>query len=110
MKRSYIRHAGKKVKAWAKARVKLKVEFMAMGITTCELRYEGCFGDNGLGFAHHSKRRKLKPEDMTTVILICNACHDKIEVLPPLDMFCLVNETIAGRASALSGDATGFIY
>lgn len=110
MKRAGYLKAGKKVRAWSKARRALKVEFMAMGITSCELRYEGCFGDDGLGFAHHSKRRKLKPEDMTTVILVCNQCHDQIERLPPLDMFCLVNETIASRASAVSGESSGFIY
>lgn len=109
MKRSYIRHAGKKVRAWSKARRALKVEFMAMGIVSCELRYEGCFVTDGLGFAHHSKRRKFKPEDMTTVILVCNFCHQIIEVLPPLDMFCLVNETIAGRASALERGFVGVL-
>jgi hypothetical protein len=98
MKRSNKRLGpGKKVNAWTNVRKSLKVEFEAMGITVCELQYEGCANDVYLGFAHAAKRRKLTPEDLDHVILACNFCHDKIEFLEPEEMKRIVDETIEGR-------------
>jgi hypothetical protein len=88
---------GKKVNAWANARKSLKVQFEAMGITSCELQYDGCANDDYLGFAHAAKRRKLTSEDLDHVILACNFCHDKIEFLAPEEMKAIVDETIEGR-------------
>lgn len=91
MKRGRINPLGKKGKAWAKARADLKTEFEAMGITSCELEYEGCAGDDYLGFAHAAKRRKLTAEDLPHVILACNFCHDQIEIKPPEEMKRIVD-------------------
>lgn len=95
-----INPIGPKTKAWSNTRVELKAEFeFQYGITTCELRYEGCWRDNALGFAHAAKRRKLTREDLKHVILCCNPCHDQIEFLSPEEMKRIVDETIQNRAS-----------
>lgn len=86
-----MRRAGKKTKAWEKARAELKTEHEAMGVTTCELRYEGCWVDDALGFAHAEKRRKLTKADLKHVILACNPCHDLLEVKPPEEMKRIVD-------------------
>lgn len=98
MKRSPMNKRGPKTKAWDSARADLKVEFAAIGITTCELHYEGCWIDNALGFAHAAKRRKLSKEDLAHVILACNPCHDRLEIKSPeemkriVDLICLERE------------------
>lgn len=98
MKRSTKRlKAGKKVKAWESERCKLKRIFAVAGITTCELKYEGCAIDDYLGFAHAAKRRKLSAEDLKHVILACNFCHDRIEILPPEKMRQIVDGTVQRR-------------
>lgn len=97
MKRGGSLKAGKKVKAWNSIRVVLKKEFAARGIVSCELRFEGCMGDDGLGFMHHLKRRHLKPEDMRTVLLACHKCHWEWERLGEAEMSKLVLKKIAER-------------
>lgn len=65
---------------WTKQRKKLKVEYEDKGITTCELRLEGCWNDNALGFAHRYKRSDPRCEhDFNGTVLACNPCHQKIE-------------------------------
>lgn len=80
MKRSGIK---KKKTEWDSVRAKLKVRFEKAGITRCEK----CRADNFLGFAHAVKRRFLSryaeigsPEHIETVALLCNPCHDIIEL------------------------------
>lgn len=89
---------GKRTKAWESTRRKLKVAFECAGIVECELKWPGCWRDNSLGFAHHKKRRNLKPEELTIVILACSAeCHRKLELLPEKEMEQIVLTTIANR-------------
>lgn len=93
---------GKKTKAWDSARATIKRRFEKAGITTCELRGSKkvpheCGNDNYLGFAHDAKRRKLTPEDLYRVILVCNFAHDIIEFWPAEKMRAIVNETIQNR-------------
>lgn len=100
VKRSRMNKAGKKTNAWAAERAKLKVRFLAAGITTCELRgrlEHECTYDNFLGFAHDAKRTKLAPGDLSRVILIDNNAHDIIEHWPHEEMKKIVNDTIAAR-------------
>ncbi|HZX13025.1 MAG: hypothetical protein UV58_C0013G0014 [Candidatus Wolfebacteria bacterium GW2011_GWC1_43_10] len=69
-----------KVEIWTKQRRKLKIEYEKRGITTCELRFPGCWFDNALGFAHRYKRSDPRCEHtFKGTILACNPCHDKIE-------------------------------
>ena len=90
--------AGRKTKAWNAVRRQLKREYEAMGITSCELRYDGCRVDDMLSFAHGRKRRKLIGDELTSLtILACQPCHDRIEFLPPDEMLRIVTETIAAR-------------
>jgi hypothetical protein len=90
-RRTQLKPLGKKGKEWKDAPDGLKLEFEAIGITSCELKYEDCWTDNALGFAHAAKRRKLSREDLKHVILICNPCHDRIEFLPPEEMKRIVD-------------------
>jgi hypothetical protein len=91
---------GKRGRAWENARRKLKRIFESKGILTCELRYPGCWHDNGLGFMHRVKRRKItSDEELLTVALACNFCHAQAEFLSPDEMFRIVTETIEQRLS-----------
>lgn len=100
VKRVRIQSRGKKTKAWEKERRKLKIQFERNGITSCELRYEGCWGDRALGFLHLRKRRHLKPEELSIVVLGCNPCHDKVEILPECQMYEILSGVIESRELA----------
>jgi len=96
-----LRPLGKKGKTWKAKRDELKALHKAIGVTTCELRYEECAVDDYLGFAHAAKRRKLSKEDLGHVILACNFCHDKLEVMPPEQMKRIVDTICRERESML---------
>lgn len=89
--------AGKKTRAWADARRLLKRQFLDAGITTCELRFGGCWRDSALGFAHCRKRRHLKEGELYHVILACNPCHDRLEVMGAEEMHIRVHRVIDTR-------------
>lgn len=96
--RVLLNRVGPRTREWRNTVVRLKKRYAAMGITSCELRYEGCFGNEALGFAHGRKRRKLlKGELEHLCILLCNFCHDKIEFLPAEEMLAIVESVIANR-------------
>jgi hypothetical protein len=100
-KRSKGLKAGRKVKAWEATRRELKVKYAAMGITSCELRYEGCKRDDWLSFAHGRKRRKLEGDELSTLtILACTPCHAKIEFLPADEMLRIIESVITNRKAA----------
>jgi len=89
---------GKRTKEWDTVRRRLSTEFKAKGITSCELKYPGCWGDSALGFAHGRKRRHLEGDELRSlVILACNPCHDKIEYLEPAEMLEIVQNVILLR-------------
>jgi hypothetical protein len=81
MKRSNKRlRPGPKTKAWDKARAALKVDHVAMGITTCEFQYPGCWHDDALSFAH-SRKRSDPLFDINEVAVACTpVCHHKLDV------------------------------
>lgn len=90
--------------SWVSVRRTLKGSFAAASITTCELKYEGCWRNNNLSFAHALKRRHLvegaekgKPESVYTVILACVPCHQKIEVMGESTMKSIVMHVILNR-------------
>jgi hypothetical protein len=97
LRRAPLNKLGRLGRLWAKARRELKAEFAAMGITTCELRFKGCWIDNRLGFLHIKKRRNLRPDELKIVALGCNPCHDRAELLPEHEMTELVLGIIANR-------------
>lgn len=89
---------GPKTRAWRNAVVRLKKRYTAMGITSCELRYEGCWGDEALGFAHGRKRRWLHEDELEKLcVLACNPCHDRIERIAPEEMLVIVESVIRER-------------
>lgn len=89
--------AGKRTKEWQQTRERLKPRFEAVGITKCEFRFEGCWRDNGLTFAHIRKRRNLLPGELEKVALACIPCHDKLELMPEPVMCQTVCDVIARR-------------
>lgn len=97
-----MKKVGKKGQAWANKRRKLKREFEAAGITACELRLEGCMGNDGLGFAHALKRRNIKDIEAAPVLLLCNNCHWQYEKLGEAKMNELVMARIALRNETFS--------
>lgn len=68
-----------------------------MGITTCEARFVDCWIDDGLGFMHRFKRRKIEGDEIRVVALGCNSCHDIIEGLSPEGMYQAVTRLIRKR-------------
>jgi hypothetical protein len=95
-----VNKRGPKTRAWERVRRALKVEFTAMGIQTCELRFPGCLFDDNLSFAHRMKRRFITTdEEMRVVILCCVPCHTTIELQSHATMRNVVDKTIAGRAT-----------
>jgi len=65
---------------WNKARAKLKKEYEEKGITQCELRFNGCWMDNTLSFAHRYKRNDPRCEHtFNGTLLVCIPCHNVIE-------------------------------
>lgn len=96
-RRTPIRRAGKKVLEWESIRRALKPRFLAVGITTCELKLEGCRRGNGLSFCHAKKRRNCSPSDLWTAALGCLSCHQILELLPEQEMERRVHEIIDSR-------------
>lgn len=86
---------GKKTLAWNKAREELKKEFQAMGITTCEIKFDGCWRDNALSFAHTRKRRNVI--DLKRVVLACIPCHDIVEKWGEAKMEIFLEDIISNR-------------
>lgn len=75
---------GKRTKINIEANKILKKIYQENGITSCELRLEGCWGSNWLSFAHRKKRIEYykcpeKLSDFNETILACVPCHMKIE-------------------------------
>lgn len=87
--------AGKKTKAWDKARAQLKKEFEEKGITTCELKLEVCWNNNALSFAHTKKRRNVT--DLKRVVLACVPCHQVVEAWPEERMEEYLEDIISKR-------------
>lgn len=70
---------GKKMKTDAEIRKENIVRFYKIGITSCEIKMEGCWKNNALSFAHLEKRRKLTEDDLRVVVLACIPCHSIVE-------------------------------
>lgn len=93
--------AGKRSKAWAATRARLKAKHEATGIKECELRYDGCKRDDWLSFAHGRKRRHLVGNELETLTIVaCTPCHAAIERLPEAEMCAIVETVIANRKVA----------
>jgi len=81
MKKTPISRRGKANQYWYECKQKLKQEFMAKGITKCEI----CGKDFALSFHHRHKRRYYLGEkkkllgSFNEVILLDAFCHDRLE-------------------------------
>ena len=94
-RRRLMKKQGPKTTEWERVRAWLKIQFAKAGIQTCQLRWAGCAFDNYLGFAHAAKRRNLLDGEIYVVALLCNHCHDVIEIGPPEDMRRIVEGLFA---------------
>jgi hypothetical protein len=95
-KKKRLKARGDKTDAWEMTRAALVVRFEAAGITSCELRYEGCFKTNFLSFAHSKKRRYIQSqEELEEVLLCCTPCHNRLEYGG--NMYEVVRMVIASR-------------
>lgn len=79
-----MKKIGKVGKINIQANKRLRKIFEEKGITSCEVRYPGCLGNQFLQFAHKHKRvwYRDKPEllsDFNEVVLACQSCHAIIE-------------------------------
>lgn len=101
LKRSPLKRRGRKTREWESARAKLKPLFFRYGVTTCQLRLQWCRVDDELGFAHLRKRNRLRPDEFMVVALLCNRCHDQIEVLPHADMYRIVRAAFESLPAGL---------
>lgn len=69
-----------RVAEWNRERAKLKKIYEKKGITTCEARFEGCWYNNALSFAHRYKRNDPRcTHTFKGTLLLCTPCHSKIE-------------------------------
>ena len=92
------RWVGRKTREWMTVRARIKRHLLALGITTCELRWSGCWVDNALSIAHGKKRRHLQGDELETLtILACTPCHEQLERFEPESMLTVVRHTIAAR-------------
>lgn len=66
------------------ANAKLKKIYADKGITTCELRLEGCTNNWALGFHHRHRRVDYRSWtegllSFNQTILCCVSCHEKVQ-------------------------------
>lgn len=87
--------AGKKTKAWEKARAEVKQDFYSRGITECEIGFECCWRNNALSFAHTRKRRNVVA--LKRVVLACVPCHQVVERWPEDRMQEYLEDIISRR-------------
>jgi hypothetical protein len=88
---------GPKTQTWIDVRKDIKQRFEWAGITACEARLLGCWFNDGLGFAHCKKRRKIEGDELWHVVLLCNHCHDIWEKLPHAEMHNKIHAIIDRR-------------
>lgn len=93
---------GKKTRAWENARRRIKAHFENLGVTFCELRYDGCKLNSFLGFAH-SKRRRLivTKEELFEVCLACQNCHEILDRKPHAETERIVKQVIQNRSQEI---------
>ena len=83
-----------KATKWHSVRRTLKVRFERDGITRCEQ----CNGNFALSFAHRYKRRFITTdEELATVALLCQKCHERIEFSGHEQMKDAIDTIIANR-------------
>ena len=82
---------------WNNIRRQIKKDFERLGVTRCEK----CGAAYPLGFAHRYKRRFITTaEEMKTVALLCNPCHERIEFSGHENMYAAITEIIESRQFA----------
>ena len=90
--------AGKRTLKRRAMNVRLKKRSLEMGITTCEVRLEGCLINWALTWAHSYKGRNITTDERwMEAVCACVACHDKIELMKENEMGDLIRKIIANR-------------
>lgn len=93
-----MKKRGKKTDQWDRIRRQLIIRFQLVGLTYCELQYQGCWRDNGLTFAHRKKRRLCDEDELHICVMACQHCHDKVEYIGHEAMFQVIQEVIENRS------------
>lgn len=70
----------------------------AAGVTSCELRLEGCTGSWALTRAHRKKRRFCDEKELAIYAVACASCHDIAESKSHEEMFDIINAAIQRRS------------
>jgi hypothetical protein len=77
-----LRQTGPRTEAWMDALPKLQALFKENGISSCEIRFEGCKGRMFYGFAHVEKRGRYDLEGLVDphhVVWACSWCHEIVD-------------------------------
>ena len=100
IRRKPMNKAGARTLKRRRMNQKLKAILGPLGITSCELRMQGCLGSWALSMAHSRKSRFLTDDEKWMhACLACHACHDKAEAMSHEKMFEVVSEAIAKRGT-----------
>jgi hypothetical protein len=101
-----VKSQGKYGLEWAKVSKELKAEFDQLGIRYCEAKFRNCTS-HPQGFAHTLKRRHLgqwgseeRANNIREVVLLCNNCHDVLELMGEAVMYAELTRLIQIRVGA----------
>jgi hypothetical protein len=99
-----LNRVGKKGRANAKANRERRPKFEAMGVTRCEVNFEGCTGGYDVTWAHGRKRRKLLPGELEDFVCVaCTRCHRRLdEEMTHEEMADKVREIVNNRETRLA--------
>jgi hypothetical protein len=82
----------------SRKRQEMNAKLNGLDIQHCEIRRPGCWGRNGLTWAHARKSRFLVTDaDWLTAARACISCHNAIEALSHSEMERIITEAIAKR-------------
>lgn len=94
---------------WEDVRARLKEQFISIGITSCELKWEGCVGKMYPTFAHSLRRNDIgkysgreHEEKMVEVIWACQPCHSKLDARKREDSYLIVTNVIKNRKKQIN--------
>lgn len=84
MKRSRINPVGKTGKANLKARKMIAAQAEVLGLTSCEIKFEGCKGTFGIAPAHKERREFYRNDPdllyhISQWVAACQYCHEILD-------------------------------
>lgn len=96
---------------WEDVRPVIKEKLIAIGITGCELKWQGCKGSAFPTLAHSLRRVEIgkysgreQEKRMIEVIWACQHCHSKLDARKREDTYNIVCEVIKNRPKQITWD------